>query len=765
MEGMTPVFVQDKKYYIGIPDSLLGRDILAVTRITKSPAGFRSNFFGYAGDELNEDMLRFVKGPDNNLFLCKILAREQSKDSTMAMYHNVERSNMPALIGAFDIKAYNADSTLSLIEVTDLVKDDNESLYFTKRIKKSSKLGPLQKDRSYVVSVKTFPINTELRSVKTYAQQEGNDPLTFEINCSLVLLPKVPMQPRFSDDRVGYFTHGYTDFDMNPQGIKNIRMISRWRLEPKPEDLEKYKRGELVEPAKPIVYYIDPTTPPEWVPYLIQGVNDWQPVFEKAGFKNAIYAVKAPTPEEDPTWTLDDARNSAIVYKPSTIANASGPHVSDPRSGEIIESHVNWYHNVMSLVHDWYFVQCANVDPAARSMEFPQELMGQLIRFVSSHEIGHTLGLRHNFGATSYYTSAQLRDPEFLRANGHTTSIMDYSRFNFVAQPEDNIPQELLFPRISHYDYWAIEWGYRRFYQFADAQAEKPYLNKWVIEQTKNPYHRFNGGYESGHSDPRAQAEDLGANQMETCALGIKNLQAILTQLPEWTKRPNENYQSLGTMYMQIVNQYNRYMGHVALWVGGMYTDDKTVEEAGDIWTPVAKADQQAAMAFLNQYLFTTPTWLLPPYTFSLLNYSSLALMESAQSKIINTLVNKNLLVRMLRNEATLGNQTYTVDNLFADLNKYVFGSYGDTDIYRRSLQNLYVNALCKIINPEAPKGQAALPMMMARTANIDNNDVKGIVAAQLQTIQKGVKKAGGDARSKAHYQFLNKTIETNLTK
>ena len=762
MKGMTPVYTQDKRTFLGIPDTLLGRDILMVSRIAEAPQGFRANFFGYAGDQINSGMLRFEKGPDNNLFLTKVLAREQSADSTQSMYYNVMRSNRPAIIASFDIKALNSDRSLYLIDVTDLVKGDNESLYLSKRQKKSSKLMGLQADKSYVESVKTFPINTELRSVKTYGHQDNDDPLTFVINCSWVLLPKEPMQPRYFDERIGYFTTNYTDFDKNPQGIKPIRMISRWRLEPKPEDLEKYKRGEAVEPAKPIVFYIDPTTPKEWVPYLIQGVNDWQPVFEKAGFKNAIYALEAPSPEEDPTWSLEDARNSAIVYKPSTIANASGPHVSDPRSGEIIESHINWYHNVMSLVHNWYFVQCAAVDPQARSLVFPEELMGQLIRFVSSHEVGHTLGLRHNFGATAYYTTKQLRDPEFLRANGHTTSIMDYSRFNFVVQPGDNVPQELLFPRISHYDYWAIEWGYKRFYQFADGWEEIPYLNKWVIEKTANPYLKFNGGSESGLDDPRAQSEDLGDNQMETCELGINNLKIIIQNLPEWTKTPNEDYTGLATLYPQVTAQFNRYIGHVSKWIGGVFADPKKVEQDGPVYVPVSKEKQKEAMAFLERHIFTTPYWILPGYLSELLPLSRLSTMEDIQSSAVRGLVNNNVLVRLLRAEEQLGHTAYSAQEFLNDLTSAIFKEYGNTDMYQRSLQNIYISTLCKMVKPEPPTQPAnpQMQFMRMRTASIENNDVKSLVLFQLESIDKKLKRGKGDERTRAHYHFLQNTIE-----
>ncbi|RZM03213.1 MAG: DUF5117 domain-containing protein, partial [Pedobacter sp.] len=331
----------------------------------------------------------------------------------------------------------------------------------------------------------------EISTVKTYGLTAAPNPMgggapsamgggapagssTIELNTSLVILPKVPMKSRYFDPRVGYFTVGYTDFDLNPQGVKEIELIKRWRLEPKPQDLARYKRGELVEPAKPIVFYIDPATPKKWVPYLKAGVNDWAKAFEKAGFKNAVMAKEAPSAKEDSTWSIDDARHSAIVYKPSEIANASGPSISDPRSGEIMESHINWFHNVQSLVHDWYMIQTAAVDPRARKMTFSDELMGDLIRFVSSHEVGHTLGLRHNYGSSSTVPTELLRDKKFVEANGHTPSIMDYARFNYIAQPEDNISSKGLYPRIGDYDKWAIECGYKYFPEAKNAQQEVP---------------------------------------------------------------------------------------------------------------------------------------------------------------------------------------------------------------------------------------------------------------------------------------------------
>ncbi|HZG25445.1 MAG TPA: DUF5117 domain-containing protein, partial [Chitinophagaceae bacterium] len=473
-KGLFTIHHVEDKWYLELPDSVLGRDLLVVNRLSKAAAGMRNVFFGYAGDQIGNNVVHFEKGPNNKVFLKKISFDEISKDTSQAMYKAVLNSNIQPIVAAFDITTYNKDSTGSLIEITNFLNTDNDVLNFGPNMKSAFQVGSLQSDKSYTLSIKTYPLNVEIKTVKTYTKAGGTSfssspfssssagqVLTMEINSSIVLLPATPMQSRYHDPRIGYYTRTYTDFDANPQGVKQIQMITRWRLEPKAADVERYHRGELVEPKKPIIYFIDPATPKKWVPYLIQGVNDWQVAFEKAGFKNAIQARLAPSSGEDSTWSLEDARYSAIVYKPSNVENASGPNVHDPRSGEIIESHINWYHNVMSLLRNWYFIQTAAVDSRARKIKFDDELMGQLIRFVSSHEVGHTLGLRHNYGSSSTVPVEKLRDRAWLEANGHTPSIMDYSRFNYVAQPEDKVTPAGLYPRIGDYDKWAIEWGYR----------------------------------------------------------------------------------------------------------------------------------------------------------------------------------------------------------------------------------------------------------------------------------------------------------------
>lgn len=754
MKGLTSVYKQDNKFYICVNDSLFGRDIRVVSRVSRSAEGIRGSFSGYAGDIINSAMLHFEKGENNKIYLKSRMYRERSSE---VMPENVANSNYPAIVAAFDIKAISADKKDNIIDVTDFLMSDSEYIFFTKRDKKGFKLSNLQKDKSYVQDVTTYPINTEFKVVYTYGRSEGAPTATYMLNSSFVLLPEVPMVPRYRDPRVGYFSVRFIDFDKNPQRVEHSEYITRWRLEPKPEDMDKYLRGELVEPAKPIIYYIDPATPKEWVPYLIAGVNDWQPAFEKAGFKNAIMAKVAPTPEEDPTWSLEDARYSAIVYKPSDIPNASGPHVNDPRSGEIIESHINWYHNVMLLLRNWYFIQCSPVDPAARKMTFDTELMGQLVRFVSSHEVGHTLGLRHNFAGTSFFTADQLRDTTFLRKHGHTTSIMDYSRFNYVAQPGDNIPQELLFPRINSYDEWAIEWGYRRFPEIDDPEAELPKINEWIIEKTKDPLYRF--GTESNPSDPRLQSEDLGCNQMETNELGVKNLKYIMAHLLEWTSEPNKGYDNLKTLHGEVITQYKRYMNHVAKYIGGVYGETKTVEEPGANYTHVEKAKQKEALAFLKRNLFEPQLWLVPNEVMDKIVTRPDITIESLYTAVLKNIISRRVMLNLSEAEVMLGKEAYTMADLYKDMNDIVFAPLS-SDVkkaaYQRMLQKSYIETIISIYKKENPMARGGASLKN------DNSDIISMAYYQLKHIQTmcSAKASGGSTAARAHYSYLVEHIK-----
>lgn len=782
-KGLFTVHKVDDKFYFEIADSIMGREIYAITRFSKVPGGAGV----YGGGEVNKQTLKFEKGPSNNVFL-RVVTLISMADSTNNISKAVSNSYLDPIGAAFDVKAYGKDSASTVIEVTDFFKGDNQVVGLDQGDKRQFNLTAIAADRSYVQSIRTYPINTEIKTVKTYTTSSGSPmgmgggfpgsssgfpaasragAVTMELNTSMLLLPKTPMTPRLFDRRVGFFTDRYVLFTDDQQKVDKKEFAVRWKLEPKPEDLEKYKRGELVEPIKQIVYYIDPATPKQWHKPLIDGINDWQKAFEKAGFKNAIVGKEWPT--NDSTMSLEDARYSVIRYLASDIENASGPQVHDPRSGEILESHINWYHNVMKLVHDWYLIQTAAVDPKARKMKFDDELMGQLIRFVSSHEVGHTLGLRHNMGSSSKTPVEKLRDKAWVEANGHTASIMDYARFNYVAQPEDGISELGLFPRIGDYDKWAIEWGYK-YRAISDAEQEQKLTNKWVIDNlSKNPRLWFGG--EGRSADPRAQTEDLGDNSMKASEYGIKNLKRIIVAIPEWTKEEANPYENLSDIYTQLIGQYGRYIGHVLRNVGGAQETFKTIEEVGDVYEPTPKAMQKEAIAFLNKQLFETPTWLLDKNILNkIANPISLESVQSYQTSAINSLLDGQRLFRLVAAANRYGNTTYNIIEMIADLHKGIFSELSSNkpiDGYRRNIQKVYVEKLIDIVDP-TPTITISLGGGFGGPApvNVKYTDVVSVAKGELKALQSEINAASNrssDKISKYHLQDLADRIKKGL--
>lgn len=776
-KGLFWVHKVEDKWFFEIGDSLLGRDILVVNRIIKAPIDTRSGFFGFAGDDINENVIRFERGPNNKVFLRNISFSVYSKDSTSPMYKTVQNSNVQPIAAAFNIAAYSKDSAGAVIDLTDYISGDNDILFFAPFFKTFLRIGGLQADKSYIVDIKSYPINTEIKTVKTYGKMATPSPIpgmmpagptgnaTFELNSSMVLLPKTPMKPRYYDDRVAYFTTEYTDFDADPQGVKDISMITRWKLEPKEEDMEKFKRGELVEPKKPIIYYIDPATPKKWVPYLIQGVNDWQKAFEKAGFKNAIMGKLAPTKQEDSTWSLEDARYSAIVYKPSDIPNASGPHVHDPRSGEIIESHINWYHNVMRLLRNWYLIQASPSDARARKAHFDDELMGQLIRFVSSHEVGHTLGLPHNMGSSSSVPVEKLRDKAWVEANGHTPSIMDYARFNYVAQPEDNISPAGLYPRIGDYDLWSIEWGYRPIYGQTEEQ-EKQTLNDWVKARFANNRLRF---LHQDGMDPRAQTECLGDNNMKAGEYGIKNLKWIVPKIQGWVNEKGENYETLTEIYNEVIGQFSRYNGHVMTNIGGVWTDYKTTDQDGGVYTVVPKSQQKEALAFLHKQLFETPTWLLDKSILDRVTSPTADRISQVQDQFLGGLLNNARLQRLVSGYNRDAN-AYRLDEFMDDLRKGIWSELPARkviDPYRRNLQKSFVERLGTIVAPPAaPAAGGGIVISFGPAIDPKRSDILSVAKGTLRTLKADIAAAipaYTDRMSRMHLQDLNERIDRIL--
>ena len=760
-EGLFTVHKVDEDYFFEIPDSLFNREMLMVTRIAQTAQGM-----GFGGGKQNEQVLRWQrKGDKVNL---RVVSYDISAADSLPIYEAVVNSNFEPILYSFDVKAYRKDSIhrTTVINVTDLFQKDVEAIGLQGKGRKSYKISRLDDSRSYIDTIRSYPENIEIRHVKTYNAGEppsnsSTGSVSLKFSNSMVLLSKEPMRRRYFDQRVGWFTSNQTDYGLDNQKSETVEYLDRYRLEIKDEDLEKFKNGELVEPKEQIIYYIDRATPEKWRKYIKQGIEDWQVAFEAAGFKNAIIAMDPPTKEEDPDWSPEDVRYSVVRYLASPIPNANGPHVSDPRSGEILESDINWYHNVMTLLRNWYFVQTAAINPEARGVEFKDEVMGRLIRFVSSHEVGHTLGLPHNMGSSVAYGVEDLRNPEFTKEFGTAPSIMDYARFNYIAQPGDG--EVSLMPNVGPYDKYSIAWGYRPILG-KSPEEEKEVLSQWILEKAGDPIYRFGKQQSGGVIDPSSQTEDLGDDSMKASTYGIENLKRIVPNLIEWTAEDGKNYEDLEDLYNQVYVQYNRYMGHVAANIGGVYEIYKTYDQEGDVYTHASRDKQIRAMEFLQAELFETPEWLIDTDIFNKIQFDGyLEKIKSYQEKALNNVLDFGRFARMMENEE-LNDDAYTIVEMMENLRTGLFSELRrgkDISRIRRNLQRAYIARMHELMTEE----QSSIPARFRSYVNrsnidVETSDIRPLVRAELTILQSDMRKAINRTRDTMTRYHLQDAVE-----
>jgi hypothetical protein len=758
--GLFKVHQHKGKLYFEIPKADLGKELLLVATAVKTPAGV-----DHAGREINNEVVRWLL-QENKVYLTQI-SHAVVSDPAKPIAAAVNNSNQDAILMSFPVEAFAKDGS-PVIEVSKLFTSEVGD--FSARALLNAMA--LDSGRSFVEQVKAFPGNVQVDSVQTYAMSAlppgmptipGMPSLppksgSVKVAYSFVALPDKPMMPRLLDDRVGYFSVRNVDYGRDEHEAKQRAFITRWKLE------KKDPNALLSEPVKPIVWYIDSATPTQWVPYIKRGVEAWNVAFEAAGFKNAVQARSFPTKEQDPQFDSNDVRYSIIRWVPSPIANAYGPHISDPRSGEILNADIVMYHNILQLQRDWYFTQVGPLDRRAQVLPLPDDLMGELVAYVVTHECGHSLGFPHNMKSSSEYPFEKIRDKEWLAKMGHVATLMDYCRFNYVVQPEDQIDPKLLIPKIGPYDIYAVQWGYTPIPSAKSPDEEKATLNTWALRQDNEPWLRFSTPGAFG-SDPGENTEAVGdADAVAATALGTKNLQLVADMLLKVSEKPGENDETLGHLYAATWGQWTRELNHVAVIVGGYNAQTKHGGQSGAVFTPVAKARQQQAVKYLNGAILKTPEWLLKPEILSRIEHNSgSARLLSAQKSVLRNLLDRSRLGRLQEQESALGDKAYKLGELLADLRTGVFTEMSSPapkiDAHRRDLQRAYLELLNERLNQAAPASNnfsgRGLPSPNAQ------DDQRGSIRAELRSLQTQLvaKLPTTKGAAKAHLEDLKDQI------
>ena len=690
-KGVINSYTNNNKLLFEIPNEILGKEILVVTRLAQVPSGYSP--YINAGSKTSEQVISFYK--KNNRIDIRQLSYNNIADPDDPIIQSVVENNFSPILASFEVR--NSDKSSFLIDVSDFfLKDSPGFNIINSRVKDQYKIGGVDRKRSSIDSSRSFPENIEVLATLTFNTNKPprinrTKTFSFQVNHSFILLPSEKMKVRHFDHRVGWFTVNKIDYSSSALKSDSFKLIRRWRLEPKDE--EAYLRGELVEPKKKIIYYLDPATPKKWRPYFIKGVEDWNSVFEKAGFKNAIVAKSPPSKDEDPDFSPEDIRYSTVRYVASETRNATGPSVSDPRTGEILESDIIWYHNHLRSYRNRYLLETGAANPSARTLETPEKEIGEMMRRVISHEIGHALGLPHNMKASSAYPVDSLRSGTFTQKMGIATTIMDYARYNYIAQPGD---KNIRFIRqLGPYDDYSIEWGYR-YFPGKSVNEEREILSKFVDQKSLNPIYMFGSSW----GDPNSQTENIGDDPVKASYYGIKNLKIVAENLTKWTYSPNKDYEDLEELYGELLGVYRRYIFHVIGIIGGVNQTLINTNQSGSFtYKNVDKQYQIRALNFLDTELWKTPIWLLDKDIVSQINNTDgLYKIETLHERSINSLLSNYRLNRMLSSENSIVGEGLKYNELFDLLYESIFEKINPTNQIDRNLQLSFTKKIISLI-------------------------------------------------------------------